>query len=110
MRKADVVNKVATQTALGKEDTEEIIDCLLHCIRLALIKGDSVTVVKFGTFRNELRGAKVSNLKHNKGLVIHEQWVPTIKFSKHYFINKIKKPNANKNKIYNRLKLLNKHE
>jgi nucleoid DNA-binding protein len=110
MRKADIVNKVAIQTELGKEDTEEIVDCLLHCIRLALIKGKKVTFVKFGTFKNKLRGGGVSNLKHNKGMIIPAQWVPTIKFSKDYFINKIKKPNATKNKIYNRLKLLNRHE
>lgn len=96
MRKVDIVNKVAIQTELGNEDTEEIIDCLLHCIRLALIKGDKVTFVKFGTFKNKLRGVGVSNLKHNKGMIIPAKWKPTIKFSKDCFINKIKKPNSKK--------------
>ncbi len=105
MRKADLVTKITAETLNSKEDTEEIVDCLFHCIRLSLIRGEKVTFVKFGTFANELRGAKVCNLKNNKGLVIPEQWVPTLKFSKEFFINKIKKPNANKNKIYNRLKL-----
>lgn len=110
MTKADIVNKVVIDTMQAKEDVEEVIDCLLHCIRLALIKDQQVTIVKFGTFRNELRGKKVSNLQGNKGAIIPAQSVPTLKFSKDYFINKIKKPNGKKEEIYNRLKLFHRNK
>jgi len=103
MRKADVVDKVAQITANDKVEVEEIIDCLLHCIRLELIKGEQVTIATFGTFKVELNKARFSNITKQP---IPEAFKPTIKFSKKCFINKFKHTKQNgKEEIHRRLKL-----
>jgi nucleoid DNA-binding protein len=59
MNKADLVNEVAGVVSTKKE-AQAAVDCVLDAITQALKKGDTVTLVGFGTF-------KVSQRKARKG-------------------------------------------
>jgi DNA-binding protein HU-beta len=60
MTKDELVEKVASGTGLSKADAARAITATLHTITSALKKGQSVTLVGFGTF-------KVSKRKARKG-------------------------------------------
>ena len=59
MNKGDLVNEVA-KVVKTKKDAQEAVDCVLSSISKALGKGDSVSLIGFGTF-------KVSKRKARKG-------------------------------------------
>jgi nucleoid DNA-binding protein len=59
MNKGDLVNEVA-KVVKTKKDAQEAVDCVLSSITNALGKGDSVSLIGFGTF-------KVSKRKARKG-------------------------------------------
>ncbi len=50
MTKAELIDKVASGTGLSKTDASRAIDSTLNSVRLALKKGQKVTLVGFGTF------------------------------------------------------------
>ncbi len=56
MNKAELVAKVANKTGFRKKDAEVALDAILETIEEALIEGDSVRLIGFGTF--ETRGRK----------------------------------------------------
>ena len=57
MNKADLVKEVAKVTET-KAKAQEIVDCLFSAITEALAKGDSVSLVGFGTFKVSDRAAR----------------------------------------------------
>ncbi|MFW6334691.1 MAG: HU family DNA-binding protein [Desulfosalsimonas sp.] len=57
MNKADLVNEVAKVVSTKKE-AQAAVDCVLQTITKALSKGDSVTLVGFGTFKPVKREAR----------------------------------------------------
>ena len=69
MKKAELVEAVATQTGLTKADATRAIDALFETVTKALTKGEKVPIAGFGTFavsqrqaregRNPQTGAKV---------------------------------------------------
>ena len=50
MNKADLINEVANVVSTKKE-AQGAVDCVLGSIAQALKKGDTVTLVGFGTFK-----------------------------------------------------------
>ena len=50
MTKAELIDKVASGTGLSKADAARALDSTLNSVRLALKKGQKVTLVGFGTF------------------------------------------------------------
>ena len=50
MNKGDLINEVAKVVSIKKE-AQEAVDCVLTSITKALKKGDTVTLVGFGTFK-----------------------------------------------------------
>lgn len=58
MNKADLVNEVATVVGSRKE-AQGAVDCVLGSISKALKKGDTVTLVGFGTFKVVKRKARI---------------------------------------------------
>ncbi len=50
MNKADLINEVANVVST-KKDAQGAVDCVLDSIAQALKKGDTVTLVGFGTFK-----------------------------------------------------------
>ena len=70
MTKAELVDALAGETELSKRQVGEIVDLLLDEIRNALVKGEKVQLIPFGSFvvrdrkkregRNPKTGAKLT--------------------------------------------------
>ena len=58
MNKADLVAKVADKTGFKKKDAELALDAVLGTIEEALVAGDSVRLIGFGTFETRSRKAR----------------------------------------------------
>ena len=58
MKKAELVEAVATATGLTKADATRAIDATFATITGALVKGDKVPLVGFGTFAVSRREAR----------------------------------------------------
>ena len=58
MNKADLVEAVSKSVDLSKAATEKAIDAALAAIRASLKRGQTVTLVGFGTFRVSKRAAR----------------------------------------------------
>lgn len=60
MTKAELINAVADKTGLSKKDSEKAVVAMVDVITEALVEGDKVALVGFGTFetkkRNERQG------------------------------------------------------
>ena len=57
MNKGDLINEVAKVVSTKKE-AQEAVDCVFSSITKALKKGDTVTLVGFGTFKVTKRKAR----------------------------------------------------
>ena len=57
MNKGDLINEVA-QVVSTKKEAQEAVDCIFSSITKALEKGDTVTLVGFGTFKVTKRKAR----------------------------------------------------
>lgn len=58
MSKQELVNFMADKTDLSKKDSEAALAAFLDGVKNALKKGDSVTLVGFGTFNVSNRSAR----------------------------------------------------
>ncbi|HAI59732.1 MAG TPA: integration host factor subunit alpha [Xanthomonadaceae bacterium] len=58
MNKSDFVNAVADSAELSKADAGRAVDAMVETIKKALKKGDTVTLVGFGTFTVRKRAAR----------------------------------------------------
>ena len=58
MNKTDLIDNVAEGADLSKADAARAVDAMISSITKALKKGDSVTVVGFGTFQVRARAAR----------------------------------------------------
>lgn len=58
MNKAELIDSVAESAELSKADAGRAIDAMVSAVTKALKKGDSVTLVGFGTFEVRKRGAR----------------------------------------------------
>ena len=57
MNKGDLINELA-EVLNTKKDAQMAVDCILSSIRAALKKGDTVSLVGFGTFKVVKRKAR----------------------------------------------------
>lgn len=57
MNKADLINEVSKVVSTKKE-AQAAVDCMIQSISDALSRGDSVTLVGFGTFKPVKREAR----------------------------------------------------
>ncbi len=58
MNKAEFIESVADTAELSKADAGRAVDAMIAAITKTLKKGDSVTLVGFGTFDVRKRGAR----------------------------------------------------
>ena len=75
MKKVELVEAIATKAGLTKADSARALDATLEAITAALVAGDKVPLVGFGTFgvtkkaaregRNPQTGATVKIAAHN---------------------------------------------
>jgi len=59
MKKVELVEAIAAKTGLTKADAGRALDATLETITEALVKGDKVPLVGFGTFAVSERAARV---------------------------------------------------
>jgi len=58
MKKVELVEAVASETGLTKADSTRAVDAVFNAITGALVKGDKVPLVGFGTFATSKRAAR----------------------------------------------------
>ena len=58
MNKANLVNKIAEDAGLSKQDAANALNAVLDAVSSTLKKGDKVTLVGFGTFSISKRAAR----------------------------------------------------
>ncbi len=61
MNKSDFVSAVASTAELSKTDAGNAVDAVIEVIKKALKKGDSVSLVGFGTFEVRKRAARTGD-------------------------------------------------
>ncbi len=77
MNKTGLIDAVAEKTELSKSDSKKAIEAVLASIQDALVKGDSVQLVGFGTFKVNHRNArKGRNPQTGKDIDIPASTVP----------------------------------
>ena len=58
MTKAELIEKVADDSKISKAEASRLLNCVLDSVTGALAKGDTVTLVGFGTFSVSKRAAR----------------------------------------------------
>jgi len=58
MNKAELIAAVADKTGFTKKDAEASVNALISTIEDALVKGDKVQLIGFGTFETRQRKAR----------------------------------------------------
>src|SRR3989338_2894608 len=83
MNKAELVDQVAKHAELTKVDATHVLDSVIDAITNALKKGDTVTLVGFGTFKVSQRSARTGrNPQTGNPIQIKAKKVPTFKAGK----------------------------
>ena len=77
MNKAQLIDKIAEETAMTKAQCERLLDATVDNIRKAVKKGDEVKLVGFGTFTKAKRKARTGrNPQTGKAIKIPAAWYP----------------------------------
>ena len=77
MNKQELVAKIAKETGMAKSHAAGAIDCLVDTITKALKKGDTVSLVGFGTFKTSQRKARTArNPQTGAAIKIAKRRVP----------------------------------
>jgi DNA-binding protein HU-beta len=83
MNKADVIGAIADQAELSKADAGRALDALIEAIKKSLKKGDSVSLVGFGTFAVRKRAARTGrNPRTGATIKIKASKIPAFKAGK----------------------------
>ena len=83
MNKAELVAAVAEKTALSKKDSEKAVNAAFEAITAALVNGDKVQLVGFGSFETKERNARIGrNPRTKEEIEIPASRVPTFKAGK----------------------------
>jgi DNA-binding protein HU-beta len=59
MSKADIVDKVADEAGISKAASEKAVNAFIGAVTVSLKKGQSVTLIGFGTFSVGKRAARI---------------------------------------------------
>ncbi|MFJ5625091.1 HU family DNA-binding protein [Peribacillus loiseleuriae] len=80
MNKTDLVNAVAAQAELTKEDAKKAVDALIETISTTLAKEEKIQLVGFGTFEVRDRAARTGrNPQTGEEIQIAASKVPAFK-------------------------------
>jgi len=58
MNKAELIAKIADKAKMSKKAAETALNCFVDSVRQALVKGDKVQLVGFGSFEVRKRAAR----------------------------------------------------
>ena len=83
MKKAELVAAVAEKTALSKKDSEKVVNAAFEAITEALVAGEKVQLVGFGSFETKERNARIGrNPRTKEEIEIPASRVPAFKAGK----------------------------
>ena len=83
MNKAELIDAVASSADLSKASATEAVDAVVDTITASLSKGDSVTLVGFGTFEVRDRAARTGrNPQTGEEIQIKASKAPAFKAGK----------------------------
>jgi DNA-binding protein HU-beta len=83
MNKADFIGAVAAAAELSKADAGRALDAVIEVVKKALKKGDSVSLVGFGTFQVRKRAARQGrNPRTGQTIKIKASKIPSFKAGK----------------------------
>ena len=83
MNKADLVAAVAEKAGISKKDSEKAVNAAFDAITAALVAGDKVQLVGFGSFEIKKRAARTGRNPRTKAVVeIPTAKVPVFKAGK----------------------------
>lgn len=83
MTKADLINVVAEKSGLSKKDSEKAVGAVVDAITEALVQGDKVALVGFGTFETKTRSERQGiNPITKQPMTISAATVPSFKAGK----------------------------
>ena len=66
MNKTELINEIAVKAGLSKKDAEKAVAAVVSSIEEALVKGDKVQLIGFGTFEVRERAARVGRNPQTK--------------------------------------------
>ena len=70
MNKAELVTKISEKSELTKKDAEAALNALMQSVEEALVEGEKVQLVGFGTFETRERAARQGRNPRNPEEVI----------------------------------------
>lgn len=71
MNKSDLIYKVSDETELPKDDVAYVVDTVFKTIRKSLVKGESVQILGFGTFKlSHKKEREVINPRTHEPMII----------------------------------------
>lgn len=80
MKKADIVDRIATGTGLTKIETEAVINGFITTVRAALLEGDRVEIRGLGTFKVQHRAARTArNPQTNEEIHVEAHYAPVFR-------------------------------
>lgn len=83
MNKTELITSVAQEAEITKKDAEKAVKAILNVISEALIKGDKVQLIGFGTFEVRQRKARIGhNPSTQKEIKIPASKTPAFRVSK----------------------------
>jgi DNA-binding protein HU-beta len=83
MNKADFIGAVASAGELSKADAARAVDAVIDVVKDALKKGDSISLVGFGTFQVRKRAAREGrNPRTGDTIKIDASNIPSFKAGK----------------------------
>jgi DNA-binding protein HU-beta len=83
MTKAELISVVAEKTDLTKKDTDKTVTAIVDAITEALMNGDKVSIVGFGTFEVKDRAARKGiNPRTKEPMPIPASKLPSFKAGK----------------------------
>ncbi len=83
MNKNELVAEVAAKTGLTKKDAEKAVLALVETVTEAVVKGDKVMLVGFGSFETKTREARIGrNPKTKEAINVPATRVPVFKAGK----------------------------
>ena len=90
MTKADIVNKIASNTGISKDDVLKTVEAFMECVKDSLAEKENVYLRDFGSFIVKERAEKTArNIAKNTTIKIPAHSIPAFKPSKE-FTGKVK--------------------
>jgi DNA-binding protein HU-beta len=83
LNKADLISNMSEKAAISKKDAEKALNAFMDSVEEALVKGDKVQLVGFGSFEIRERAArKGRNPQTKEEITIKASKVPVFKAGK----------------------------